>query len=158
MIYRKTRDKDLAIQILDTALFYNKNNFDILSNKVKFVKSKTKTTDLDKDYKLVTKYFSESNFAEAKKVLEKIVQEKPSDFTSLRNLGIVEMNLKNYKRAISLFTTVIDMSNLNDGKTEFCRGFCYERLKQFNLSKQDYRASRAKGFPQAMSLKESKYK
>jgi len=68
------------------------------------------------------------------------------------------MNLGNNGRAIELLTIVIDQGDFKDGKAEFCRGFTYERLKKIDLSKKDYRASRIKGFPQALSLKESQYK
>lgn len=151
--YLNTKNSDLASKILDTALYYNKEDLILMNKKLEY----NQKDKLDNNYDKINLLVKQHKFKEAKKLLSEIIEEKPKDYTSIRNLAIVEMNLKNYNKSIDLLNLVINYSSFKDGKAEFCRGFCYEQLKNIEKSKIDYKKSREIGFPQALKLKKEKY-
>ena len=162
--YYNLKNRKIAegIKMLDTALAYNKNNLDLLKAKLKLkehgnTNSYYKTKNVKELYNEVVTLYNKREYAEARDLLYKILKENPKDYFAVQYIGIVEMNLKNYKTAIKYLTESINMKVFKDGKAEFCRAVCYEKLGEKEKSKKDYRASRKKKFPRALKLPKTKY-
>ncbi|APG64191.1 hypothetical protein LPB136_01880 [Tenacibaculum todarodis] len=160
--YKKNRDINAAIKTLDTGIFYMKT-LNLLEAKQKFQKHKNVNSYINKEatkklYDEVITYYNKGNFNEAKALLLKLLKNNSNDHFAVFYLGVMELSLKNYESSIKYLTESIDKNIFKDGKAEYCRALSYEKLGQKEKAKADYRASRAKEFPQAMSLPESKYK
>ncbi|SNR16486.1 O-antigen ligase family protein [Tenacibaculum jejuense] len=162
----KGRNLNQAIQVLDTALAYNEDN---IYNKYKLIEAKKKLLDynkviahikkekINKLYQDIVNLYKVQKFKESKVLLNQLLKIKSDDHFALLYMGIVEMQLKNYKVAISFLSEVIEKNVFKDGKPEFCRGYCYEQIGEIENSKKDYKSSREKKFPQALNLPKSKY-
>ena len=162
----KGKNIEDALKILDTAIAYNKDN---LSDKYKLIEAKhtllnyksvnshIEKKEIKAMYNEVVALYKAQKFKECKAVLHKLLKIEPNDHFGQLYLGITEMQLRNHEIAIKLLTKVIDKKVFTDGKAEFCRGYCYEQLKDLERSKKDYAASRAKGFAQALQLPKEKY-
>ncbi len=162
--YYNKKDKDLskAISILDTALAYNKK-ITLVEAKMKLKKYKNINTYINtkktkKLYDEVITFYNKGKFSDAKKLLSQMLKDKPDDHFAVLYLGIMELSLKNYKKSIKYLTESINKNIFKEGKAEYCRAICYDKLGEKEKSKADYRAARVKKFPQALKLPESKYK
>lgn len=161
--YKKENNISLGISILDTALVYNNRSLDILKAKKKLLDHKKVNTYIKANktkelYDQVIGFYTKGKFLEAKKLLTQMLKDKPDDHFAIFYIGIMELSLKNYKSGITFLTEAINLNIFKDGKAEYCRALCYEALGKKVEAKADYRAARAKKFPQAMSLPASKYK
>ncbi|MCH3882605.1 MULTISPECIES: O-antigen ligase family protein [Tenacibaculum] len=160
--YKKNKDLKAAIETLDTAISYRKT-LNLLEAKQKLQKHKNvnsyiKKAETKKLYDEVIAYYNKGKFTEAKTLLLKMLKNNPNDHFAVLYIGIMELSLKNYESSVKYLTESIDKNIFKDGKAEYCRALSYEKLGQKEKAKADYRAARAKKFPQAMSLPESKYK
>lgn len=157
LIYLKTKDIDKAIMTLDTAIYYNTNSYRLLKRKKSLLDYKkglevAKTKESNLFTEKINKLFSQNKFEKIKPLLLNYLKKHPEDYHSILNLGIVEMRLKNYERSITHLTKVIKRNAFNDGKAEFCRGVCLEKIGDTINAKKDYITSRKKGFPAALKL------
>lgn len=160
--YKKTKDINAAIITLDSGLFYRKT-LSLVKAKQQFQKHKNVDNYINKEatkkmYDEVIAFYNKGRFNEAKELLLKLLKNNPNDHFAVFYIGVMELSLKNYESSIKYLTESIDKNIFKDGKAEYCRALSYEKLGQKEKAKADYRASRAKKFPQAMSLPESKYK
>ncbi len=160
--YKKNKDLNAAIKTLDSGLFYRKT-LSLVEAKQQFKKHKNVDNYINKEatkklYDEVIAFYNKGKFNEAKTLLLKMLKNNPNDHFAVLYIGIMELSLKNYESSVKYLTESIDKNIFKDGKAEYCRALSYEKLGQKEKAKVDYRAARAKKFPQAMSLPESKYK
>lgn len=151
-----------GLKIIDTALAYNPKSLDLLKGKQKLLKHKKtgtyyKTKKTTGKYNEVIKLYNKRKFVEARTLLEKLLKENPNDFYAVQYIGIVEMNLKNYKKAVKYLSESIHSKIFKDGRAEYCRAYSYEKLGQIKKAKADYRKSRKLGYPLALKLAKEKY-
>ncbi|WP_298419485.1 O-antigen ligase family protein [uncultured Kordia sp.] len=162
-MYNRTKNSELMLKVLDTGLVYNTNSNTLLKakkevlNKLKF-KSYLSSAEVKQKHQVAFNFFSQQKYEEARKIFQEILKTNPKDYLSVQNIGIIDLVKKNYEKAIKNLSVVIDAGAFSDGKAEYSRGYCYEQLGQMEKAKADYILSRAKNYPQAMSLPESKYK
>ncbi|MEM6685397.1 MAG: O-antigen ligase family protein, partial [Bacteroidota bacterium] len=161
-MYQHTKDSDLMLKVLDTGIAYNTYSKKLVDakkeilTKVKF-KSYLSKEEVKAKHQEAYDFFVKQQYTAARNVYEGILKTNPKDFLSIQNIGIIDLIQKNYKAAITNLSRVIKAGAFNDGKAEYSRGYCYEQLGQLEKAKEDYRASRAKNYPQAISLPPSKY-
>jgi O-antigen ligase/Tfp pilus assembly protein PilF len=162
IMYDLTKDSKRMLAIIDTALAYNANsNTLLLAKKEVLEKLKFKSHMSDEQVKakhqVAYDYFKSQQYGEARKVFEGILKTNPKDYLSIQNIGIIDLIEKKYEAAIINLTKVIKAGVFPDGKAEYSRGYCFEQLDDFKRAKEDYKRSRAKKYPQAMTLPKSKY-
>ncbi|MEM6719499.1 MAG: O-antigen ligase family protein [Bacteroidota bacterium] len=161
-IYEFTKDSDLMLKVLDTGIAYNNYSQKLLdakkevTGKVAF-KSYLSKGEVKAKHQEAYDFFVKQQYGKAKAIYEEILKTNPRDYLSIQNIGIIDLIKKNYEAAIENLTRVINARAFTDGKAEYSRGYCYEQLGQIDKSKADYRASREKNYPQAMTLPPSKY-
>jgi len=161
-LYEFTKDSDVMLKVLDTGIAYNtysKKLWDAkkeVGQKMKF-KSYLSKEEVKAKHQEAYDFFVKQQYEAARNVYEEILKTNPKDFLSVQNIGIIDLIKKNYKDAIKNLSRVINAGAFTDGKAEYSRGYCYEQLGQLEKAKEDYRASRAKNYPQAVSLPPSKY-
>ncbi|WP_046759181.1 O-antigen ligase family protein [Kordia jejudonensis] len=162
-IYSVTKDSKRMLAVIDTALAYNANSYTLLLakkevlDKLKF-KSHLSDAEIKAKHQTAYGFFAKQQYQKAREVYLSILKTNPNDYLSVQNIGIINLIEKKYEAAIVNLTRVIDAKVFPDGKAEYSRGYCYEQLGQLSKAKADYRISRAKKYPQAMSLPETKYK
>jgi hypothetical protein len=162
-IYEFTKDSDLMQKVLDTALAYNTYSQKLLDAKKEIkekvgFKSYLSKAEVKAKHQEAYNFFVKQQYEKARAVYLEILKTNPKDFLSIQNIGIIDLIQKNYEAAIKNLSLVIRARAFTDGKAEYSRGYCYEQLGEIEKSKEDYRASRAKNYPQAISLPPSKYK
>lgn len=163
IIYDLTKDSKRMLAVIDTALVYNGYSNTLLLakkevlGKLKF-KSYLSTDEVKAKHQTAYNFFVKQQYPQARKVFEEILKTNPTDYLSIQNIGIIDLVNKNYEDAIKNLSKVIKARAFNDGKAEYSRGYCYEQLGKLEKAKEDYKASRAKKYSQAMTLPESKYK
>lgn len=161
-IYEFTKDSDLMLKVLDTGIAYNTYSKKLVDakkevlGKLKF-KSFLSQKEVKAKHQEAYDFFAKQQYEKARIVFNEILKTNPRDFLSIQNIGIIDLVKKNYEAAIKNLSRVIKARAFKDGKAEYSRGYCYEQLGQLEKSKEDYRASRAKKYPQAMALSASKY-
>jgi O-antigen ligase len=161
-IYEFTKDSDLMLKVLDTGIAYNTYSEKLIDakkevlGKLKF-KSFLSKKEVKAKHQEAYDFFAKQQYGKARIVFEEILKTNPRDFLSIQNIGIIDLVKKNYEASIKNLSRVIKAGAFKDGKAEYSRGYCYEQLGQLEKSKEDYRASRAKKYPQAMALSPSKY-
>ena len=79
------------------------------------------------DYNLAIEYFNRSDFNAAENVLLKLLEQNYNDYDVLNFLGIIHLNLKNYKRAINYFYQVLSIVK-NHAVAFYNLGFCLEQI------------------------------
>ncbi|MBC8754383.1 O-antigen ligase family protein [Kordia sp. YSTF-M3] len=162
-MYDFTKDSELMLKILDTGLAYNKFSSKIVNakkevlGKLKF-KSYLSNDEVKAKHQVAYDFFVKQQYPQARKVFEEILKTNPTDYLSIQNIGIIDLINKNYLDAVKNLSKVIDAQAFSDGKAEYSRGYCYEQLGNLEKAKEDYKTSRLKKYPQAISLPESKYK
>ncbi|PTX64047.1 O-antigen ligase [Kordia periserrulae] len=161
-IYEFTKDSDLMLKVLDTALAYNTYSQKLLDAKKEIkekvgFKSYLSKAEVKAKHQEAYNFFVKQQYEKARAVYLEILKTNPKDFLSIQNIGIIDLIQKNYEAAIKNLSRVIKARAFTDGKAEYSRGYCYEQLGKLEKSKEDYRASRAKNYPQAISLPPSKY-
>lgn len=162
VIYDVTKDSKRMLAVLDTALTYNAYSNTLLLakkevlDKLKF-KSHLSDAEVKKKHQTAYNFFAKQKYQNAREVYLSILKTNPNDYLSVQNIGIINLIEKKYEAAIVNLTRVIDANVFPDGKAEYSRGYCYEQLGQMKKAKADYTRSRAKKYPQAMSLPETKY-
>lgn len=159
---KKGKNLQEALAIIDTAIAYNPKGKDLILAKDKLLKydnvnSHIKRKDISDMYDQVVALYNKKQYPEAKKILLKLLKIEPTDHFALMYLGVVEMQSKNYDKAIVHLTQAINKKVFVDGKPEYCRGYCYEKLGLKEQAKKDYLKSRAKGYGPAMKLKMEQY-
>jgi tetratricopeptide (TPR) repeat protein len=161
-IYEYTKDTDLMLQTLDSGIVYNSYSQKLMDakkevlKKIKF-KSYMGKKDVKAKHQEAYDFFKVRQYEQARAVYEGILKTNPRDYLSIQNIGIIDLIQKKYDDAIKRLTIVINANAFKDGKAEYSRGYCYEQLGKLAKSKEDYSKSRAKKYPQAMALPESKY-
>jgi tetratricopeptide (TPR) repeat protein len=161
-MYEYTKDTDLMLKILDTGIVYNSYSQKLIDakkevlKKIKF-KSYIEKKDVKAKHQEAYDFFKVQQYGKARAVYEDILKTNPRDYLSIQNIGIIDLIQKKYTDAIKRLNVVIKANAFKDGKAEYSRGYCYEQLGQLAKSKEDYTKSRAKKYPQAMTLPESKY-
>lgn len=161
-IYNVTKDSKRMLAVLDTALAYNAYSNTLLLakqevlDKLKF-KSHLSDTEIKEKHQNAYNFFAKQQYQNARAVYLDILKTNPNDYLSVQNIGIINLIEKKYEAAIVNLTRVIDANVFPDGKAEYSRGYCYEQLGQMKKAKADYTKSRAKKYPQAMSLPKTKY-
>ena len=125
-------------------------------DKLKF-KSHLSDAEVKKKHQTAYDFFAKQQYQNAREVYLSILKTNPNDYLSVQNIGIINLIEKKYEAAIVNLTRVIEANVFPDGKAEYSRGYCYEKLGQMKKAKVDYTRSRAKKYPQAMSLPETKY-
>ncbi|WP_298507640.1 O-antigen ligase family protein [uncultured Kordia sp.] len=161
-IYEHTKDSDLMLKVLDTALALNAYSEKLIDakkeilGKLKF-KSYLSKEEVKAKHQKAYDFFKIQQYEKARVVYQEILKTNPKDFLSIQNIGIIDLVNKNYEAAIKNLSRVIKAQAFKDGKAEYSRGYCYDQLGKLEKAKEDYRASRAKKYPQAMSLAPSKY-
>ncbi len=161
MVYEFTKDTLRMQKILDTGLAYNSYSKKILDTKKDISKRLSFKSYLSKKevkakHQEAYDFFVKQQYEQARHIFEEILETNPKDYLSIQNIGIIDLIQKNYAEAIKKLSIVINASAFSDGKAEYSRGYCYEQLGQIEKAKVDYRKSRAKKYPQAMALPESK--
>ncbi|QHI37189.1 hypothetical protein IMCC3317_25670 [Kordia antarctica] len=163
MIYDLTKDSDRMLKVLDTGLAFNSYSKKLISakqevlGKLKF-KSYLSNDEVKAKHQVAYDFFVKGQYEQARTVFEEILKTNPVDYLSIQNIGIIDLIQKNYEASILNLTKVINANAFGDGKAEYSRGYCHEQLGQLEKAKEDYRKSRAKEYPQAMTLPEAKYK
>jgi len=162
IVYDLTKDSKRMLAVIDTALVYNRYSNTLLLAKKEVLGKLNFKSYLSKDevkakHQAAFEYFGKQKYKEARAVFEEILKTNPKDYLSIQNIGIIDLVQKNYEQAIQNLNKVIAAKAFSDGKAEYSRGYCYEQLGKLEKAKADYKASRAKKYPQAMSLPESKY-
>lgn len=99
-----------------------------------------------------SKSFIEKNYQVAYENYNKAIKFDTKNYKVLLNIGITDIKLKNYKRAIKTLTEVIEKSNMKDGRPEYNRGLCYLRLGNKKQAGIDFRSSFEKGYKLAKKL------
>ncbi|AXG69268.1 O-antigen ligase [Kordia sp. SMS9] len=161
-MYEFYKDSDLMLKVLDTGIAYNTYSKKLVDakkevmGKLKF-KSYLSSKEVKEKHQEAYDLFVKQQYAQARVIFEKILETNPRDFLSVQNIGIIDLINKDYEAAIKNLSRVIKARAFVDGKAEYSRGYCYEQLGQLEKAKEDYRASRKKKYPQAMSLPPSKY-
>ena len=161
-IYELTKDSDRMLKVLDTGLAYNSYSKKLINakqeilGKLKF-KSYLSSDEVKAKHQVAYDFFVKQQYEKARTVFEEILSTNPVDYLSIQNIGIIDLIQKNYEASIESLTKVIKANAFQDGKAEYSRGYCYEQLGQLEKAKEDYRKSRAKKYPQAMALPETKY-
>ncbi|WP_430410601.1 O-antigen ligase family protein [Kordia sp.] len=161
-IYNRTKNSELMLKVLDTGLTYNTNSNILLKakkevlDKLKF-KSYLSNEEVKAKHQIAFTFFRQQKYEDAKGVFQEILKTNPKDYLSVQNIGIIDLVQKNYEKAIKNLSVVITADAFSDGKAEYSRGYCYEQLGQMDKARADYTVSRAKKYPQAMSLPETKY-
>jgi O-antigen ligase len=162
MVYEYTANSKRMLRILDTAMVYNPSSAKLIEakkeilGKLKF-KSYLSNDEVRAKHQIAYDFFVKQQYPQARKVFEEILKTNPTDYLSIQNIGIIDLVNKNYLDAVKNLSKVIDAQAFSDGKAEYSRGYCYEQLGNLEKAKEDYKASRLKNYPQAMSLPESKY-
>ncbi len=161
-IYEFTKDSDLMLKVLDTGIAYNTYSEKLIDAKKEVLgklnfKSFLSKKEVKAKHQEAYDFFAKQQYGKARIVFEEILKTNPRDFLSIQNIGIIDLVNKNYEAAIKNLARVIKARAFKDGKAEYSRGYCYEQLGQLEKAKEDYRASRAKKYPQAMALAPSKY-
>ena len=161
-MYEHTKDSELMLKVLDTALTFNGYSQKLIDakkevlEKLKF-KSYLSKEEIKAKHQEAYDFFAKQQYGKARVVFEEILKTNPKDFLSIQNIGIIDLVNKNYEEAVKRLSRVIKAQAFKDGKAEYSRGYCYEQLGQLEKAKEDYRASRAKNYHQAMNLTPSKY-
>lgn len=161
-IYELTKDSDLMLKVLDTGIAYNTYSKKLVDAKKEVIDKINFKSYLSKDevkakHQEAYDFFVKQQYEKARVIFEEILATNPRDFLSVQNIGIIDLINKNYEASIKTLSRVIKARAFTDGKAEYSRGYCYEQLGQLEKAKEDYRASRKKKYPQAMSLPPSKY-
>ena len=156
LIYVKD-DKRSLEAVNDALKYFPKNQF--------FKEQKERLTTnvfgatVNKKSALALEYMNTGEYLKSQKEYLDILEIVPENYSVLLNLGIVSVKLKQYNKAISYLTKVIDSKKFKDGRAEYSRGLAYERLKDYRKAGADWRISKARGFglAQKLTAKQLKY-
>lgn len=157
-----TKDIELAMKIIDTAIAFNPNSRRLINVKRQLlrrqkIKSYIKDEAIKSQHQLAVNLFNQRKFDEAKEVLLKLIDKNPKDYFALQNIGIIELIEGKYYKAIKYLSPVIKAKVFREGKAEYSRGYAYEKTNQLKKARADFRKSRRKKYHQAMMLKAERY-
>lgn len=157
------KDIEKAREVIDSAKLLNPdkekiqaiklakiNNKSIIVNKNDSLKIKKLT--MQKHLNIAIKLFSIKDYIRAKKEFSKVLSYDETNYDVLLNLAVTEIKLKNYKKAIEHLNKIIGSGQINTGKPEYNRGFCYLKFNKKKEAGIDFRASLKKGFPLAKKV------
>ena len=96
----------------------------------------TENTDASRYYEIGTIAKENKNYTEAEVYFTKYLEKFSNDVSAYYSRGYARFKLKEYKKAISDFSTVLD----NNGSKEsfFYRGNCFYNLKEYQSAYDDY--------------------
>ncbi|WP_162182468.1 O-antigen ligase family protein [Lacinutrix jangbogonensis] len=166
-IRKYKRDDNLVLKKTDSLLMLNPNNNILLTYKkqlqeVMLDKAKKQPVKLDFDteqlrkrshfYNLGNTLFDESKFEASKEAYLKVLEIDSTNIASKYKLGLVEVKLKNYTKAIFYLEKVVNSNLIHDGKPEYNIGFSYFKLDDIEKAKSNFTKSYKKGFPLAVKI------
>ncbi|CAM1344688.1 O-antigen ligase family protein [Tenacibaculum amylolyticum] len=159
--YKKNLEK--ATEVMDSAKLLNPEKEKIQAIKLAKIKNeniivnkndsaKIKKFTMQQHLNTAVKLFSIKNYGQAKNEFSKALSYDKKNYDVLLNLAVTEIKLKNYKKAIEHLNEVIASGQINTGKPEYNRGFCYLKFNKKKEAGIDFRTSLEKGFPLAKKV------
>ena len=90
------------------------------------------------EYNKAVEFFNNKNYSSAESILLKIIDEDKCNFDSLNFLGIIQLNLGNFEKALEYFNKVVILKD-NHAFAYYNIGYCYEKINQKDLSISNYK-------------------
>ena len=127
-LYYTKNDVPMAKKYIDTALTADPTNQNALQLR-QYITQQDSNVVMNK----VVAFMNEGNYSESRKLLERILQDNPSDFQSYYYLGHVSYATQKYEDAARNFSAAIK-NNPEYALSYYSLGLAYDKLKEFNKS------------------------
>jgi tetratricopeptide (TPR) repeat protein/glycosyltransferase involved in cell wall biosynthesis len=90
------------------------------------------------DYTKAVEYFSNNEFTPAEEILLNLLEQDNNDYDVINFLGIIQLNLGNYKKAINYFNQVLFLFDRHSNAL-YNLAYCYEKVGKINPAIDKYR-------------------
>lgn len=127
-LYYAKNDTAAAEKYIDMALKADATN----QNAIQLKKYMSQNVSNESINKAVT-YMNQGNYNESRKILEKAIQDKPTDFQAYYYLGHIYYATQKYEDSVRNFTIAIK-NNPDYALSYYSIGLAYDKLKEFNKS------------------------